>query len=85
MLTKRTNILFDEELWNLLVTLAVKQKTSVGDLVRSAARKVYDADQKHHLDNEREKKFAKSVFSKGSCGLQRAHKLWQKILIRHLL
>ncbi|MEK7073778.1 MAG: hypothetical protein AAB960_00435 [Patescibacteria group bacterium] len=46
MLTKRTNILFDEELWNLLVTLAVKQKTSVGDLVRSAARKVYDADQK---------------------------------------
>lgn len=46
MLTKRTNILFDEELWNLLVALAVKQKTSVGDLVRSAARKVYDADQK---------------------------------------
>lgn len=45
MLTKRTNILFDEELWNLLVALAAKQKTSVGDLVRSAARKVYDADQ----------------------------------------
>lgn len=46
MLTKRTNILFDEELWNLLVALAAKQKTSVGDLVRTATRKVYDADQR---------------------------------------
>lgn len=46
MLTKRTNILFDEELWNTLVALAEKQKTSVGELVRTAARKVYDADQR---------------------------------------
>lgn len=44
MLTKRTNILFDEELWNVLVTLAAKQNTSVGDLVRTAARKVYKDD-----------------------------------------
>lgn len=42
MLTKRTNILFDEELWNVLVALAAKQKTSVGNLVRTAARKVYN-------------------------------------------
>lgn len=41
MLTKRTNILFDEELWSILVAEAVKQKTSVGDLVRFAARKMY--------------------------------------------
>jgi len=41
MLTKRTNILFDEELWNILVAEALRRKTSVGDLVRFAARKIY--------------------------------------------
>ena len=46
MLTKRTNILFDEALWKLLVAQAKKQKTSVGELVRTAARRMYDADQR---------------------------------------
>lgn len=41
MLTKRTNILFNEELFNYLVALANKNSTSVGDLVRKAVIKVY--------------------------------------------
>ncbi len=41
MLTKRTNILFDEELFRYLVVLANKNNTSVGDLVRKAVVKVY--------------------------------------------
>lgn len=49
MLTKRTNILFDEKLWNLLVSHAYRQKTSVGELVRTAALKAYgnDSTQNH--------------------------------------
>ncbi len=34
MLTKRTNILFDDTLWTKLVQVAKKEKTSVGGLVR---------------------------------------------------
>lgn len=41
MLTKRTNILFDEDLFQYLVFFAQKNKTSVGDLVRKAVVKVY--------------------------------------------
>lgn len=41
MLIKRTQILFDKELWNTLVDLAKEKKTSVGELVRSAVRKEY--------------------------------------------
>ena len=41
MLTKRTNILFEEELFQPLVALASKNGTSVGDLVRKAVIKVY--------------------------------------------
>jgi len=41
MLTKRTNILFEEELFQHLVALASKNGTSVGDLVRKAVIKVY--------------------------------------------
>ena len=41
MLTKRTNILFNEELFNYLVALAHKNSTSVGDLVRKAVVKIY--------------------------------------------
>ena len=36
MLTKRTNILFDEDLWEKLTKLASAKKTSVGKLVREA-------------------------------------------------
>jgi len=41
MLTKRTNILFDENLWKLLKTEASRRKTSVGKLVRDAVAKMY--------------------------------------------
>ena len=46
MLTKRTNILFDDELWNILVAEALKRNTSVGDLVRFATRKIYSDGRK---------------------------------------
>lgn len=41
MLTKRTNILFEEDLFRHLVSLANKNGTSVGDLVRKAVVKAY--------------------------------------------
>jgi hypothetical protein len=41
LLTKRASILFDQDLWNLLVATAAKQKISVGDLVRTTMRKVH--------------------------------------------
>ncbi|MBI2315044.1 hypothetical protein HYU93_03240 [Candidatus Daviesbacteria bacterium] len=41
MLIKRTQILFDKQLWNTLVDLAKEKKTSVGELVRTAVRKEY--------------------------------------------
>lgn len=41
MLTKRTNILFEEKIWNMLTVIAQKNNTSVGDLVRTAVIKVY--------------------------------------------
>lgn len=49
MLTKRTNILFNEKVFNYLVALAKGSNTSVGDLVRKAVIKVYyqeDIDKK---------------------------------------
>ncbi|MEK7577722.1 MAG: hypothetical protein AAB492_03870 [Patescibacteria group bacterium] len=55
MLTKRTNILFDEELWNILVAEAAKRKTSVGDLVRFAARKIYSDGGKVVIKKKKEK------------------------------
>lgn len=44
MLTKRTNILFDENLWKTLTREAKKRKTSVGKLVRQAVEKMYARD-----------------------------------------
>ncbi len=41
MLNKRTNILFDEKLWNKLVKLAAAKNTSVGELVRTAVEEKY--------------------------------------------
>lgn len=41
MLTKRTNILFDEELWRTLVQLAKLNNTSVGKLIRDAVEEKY--------------------------------------------
>jgi len=45
MLTKRTNILFDENLWRSLSLEAKKRKTSVGKLVRDAVAKMYLRDE----------------------------------------
>lgn len=45
MLTKRTNILFDEKLWKRLSDRAKRERTSVGKLVRMAVEKAYAKDQ----------------------------------------
>ena len=45
MLTKRTNILFDPELWNLLVAQSQTEKLSIGELVRKAVVKTYVSDE----------------------------------------
>lgn len=44
MLTKRTNILFDKELWNQLTELARIEQVSVGELVRTAVEEKYLED-----------------------------------------
>ena len=44
MLTKRTQILFDTQLWNTLVTIAKVSNVSVGELVRTAVREKYEED-----------------------------------------
>ncbi|PIY80677.1 MAG: hypothetical protein COY80_01725 [Candidatus Pacebacteria bacterium CG_4_10_14_0_8_um_filter_42_14] len=41
MLSKRTNILFEEDTWLQLTELADKKQTSVGDLVRKAVQLQY--------------------------------------------
>ena len=41
MLTKRTNILFSEQLFNYLESLARQNNTSIGELVRQAVTKIY--------------------------------------------
>ncbi len=50
MLTKRTNILFDEPLWKNLTRMAKREGRSVGELVRSAVVKTYFADSKRRED-----------------------------------
>jgi hypothetical protein len=44
MLTKRTNILFDDDLWDLLNSVAKREKSSMGEVVRKAVRTVYRGD-----------------------------------------
>ena len=44
MLTKRTNILFDNDLWDLLTSVAKREKSSMGEVVRRAVSKVYQDD-----------------------------------------
>ena len=44
MLTKRTNILFNDDLWDLLTSVARKERSSVGEVVRKAIIKVYAGD-----------------------------------------
>ncbi len=45
MLIRRTNVLFSKEDYRLLSSLAVKKGVSMGELIRKAIRKVYQADQ----------------------------------------
>ncbi|MDO8573539.1 MAG: hypothetical protein Q7R77_02200 [Candidatus Daviesbacteria bacterium] len=46
MLNKRTNILFDEELWRKLTVIAEIEKTSVGQLIRTAVKEKYNTEVK---------------------------------------
>ena len=41
MLTKRTNILFEDKTWKELTSLAKKRNSSVGELVRRAINDTY--------------------------------------------
>lgn len=41
MLNKRTNILFDDDLWKKLSALAKEKNTSAGELIRQAVRETY--------------------------------------------
>ncbi|KKQ42919.1 MAG: hypothetical protein US60_C0010G0008 [Microgenomates group bacterium GW2011_GWC1_37_8] len=45
MLTKRTNILFDDELWELVTSVAKRENSSVGKVVRKAIRNTYSEDE----------------------------------------
>jgi len=42
MLTKRTNILFDQKTWDMLVGLAKSRGSSVGELVRVAVKEKFE-------------------------------------------
>ena len=44
MLTKRTNILFNDDLWDLVTSVARRKRSSVGEVVRKAIIKVYAGD-----------------------------------------
>ena len=44
MLTRRTNILFDDDLWDLLTSVAKREKSSMGEVVRRAVSKAYRDD-----------------------------------------
>ncbi|MBU1071225.1 hypothetical protein KKG65_02305 [Patescibacteria group bacterium] len=59
MLSKRTQILFEEENYDFLVWLANEQKLSVGELVRSAVKKTYF--DKREIENEKRKRFLKEL------------------------
>ncbi|MBI4272438.1 hypothetical protein HY621_01135 [Candidatus Uhrbacteria bacterium] len=49
MLSKRTNILFSNEMWEELNTLAKERKSSIGEIVRSAIEDVYLSERKRVL------------------------------------
>ena len=68
MLTKRTNILFDEQLWEHLIELAREQKVSVGELVRTAVKEYYDLtqDTKQRIQNACHSIEAKRKHQKGT-------------------
>ena len=45
MLNKRTHILFDQSMWQMLTNLAAAKKTSIGKIVRDAVEEKYKKDQ----------------------------------------
>jgi hypothetical protein len=47
MLNKRTNIMFDENVWRQLVSLAKEKEASVGELIRTAVVTLYIDDDKN--------------------------------------
>lgn len=59
MLTKRTNILLSENDYRLLANLAAKKGISLGELIRRAVRKIYQAEQ----EIEEKRQVVKSLFS----------------------
>ena len=46
MLSKRTNILFSNEMWDQLNDLAKEKKESIGEIVRSAVDEIYFSHKK---------------------------------------
>lgn len=44
MLTKRTQILFDKQLWSTLADIAKRENLSIGELVRTAVREKYEGE-----------------------------------------
>ena len=51
MLNKRTQILFEDDIWFQLCALAEAKETSVGDLVRKAVKGTYFQENKKELTN----------------------------------
>ncbi len=47
MLTKRTNILFSDQMWAQLNDLAKEKKESIGEIVRSAVDEIYFSHKKN--------------------------------------
>ncbi len=45
MLTKRTNILFSEEIWKKLLKLANEKNMSIGEFIRAAVEEKYDEEE----------------------------------------
>lgn len=54
MLTKRTNILFEQELWDKLSLLAKESDVSVGELIRRAVKERY-------FEDNRQEEIAKAI------------------------
>lgn len=53
MLTKRAQILFDEDLWKYLVELAKSKNLSVGELIRDAVEAKYAHVEEKKLEKRR--------------------------------
>lgn len=61
MLNKRTQILFDQSLWQTLTNLSVAKKTSIGKLVREAVAEKYE---KESIVEKRAKAIESTLFNR---------------------